>query len=243
MCSSPAPAARLATADRRARRRRRPRHRDARRRAARSDHRAARSIARSSDRSSTAAVLERMIAEFEVELDLPSRRAALDARRVHAGLGASGQRRGHARTCSSSRSTRRSRTAGRSSSSTRRRSRPTGCRIVETKTARRPGHARTSTTHPTTMYGCNKLYCEQLGHYYARHYKQLAAGAASGRVDFRCVRFPGPDFGGDDAVRRHVGLRARDDPRRGARASPTPASSAPTRASRSWRCPTASRRC
>src|SRR3954462_1127702 len=23
--------------------------------------------------------------------------------------------------------------------------------------------------HPTTMYGCNKLYCEQLGAYYARH--------------------------------------------------------------------------
>jgi nucleoside-diphosphate-sugar epimerase len=45
--------------------------------------------------------------------------------------------------------------------------------------------------HPTTMYGCNKLYCEQLGHYYSRHYKQLAAEAASGRVDFRCVRFPG----------------------------------------------------
>lgn len=46
-------------------------------------------------------------------------------------------------------------------------------------------------THPTTMYGCNKLYCEQLGTYYARHYKQLAAERASGRVDFRCVRFPG----------------------------------------------------
>ena len=45
--------------------------------------------------------------------------------------------------------------------------------------------------HPTTMYGCNKLYCEQLGTYYARHYKQLAAETLSGRVDFRCVRFPG----------------------------------------------------
>ena len=41
------------------------------------------------------------------------------------------------------------------------------------------------------MYGCNKLYCEQLGRYYARHYKQLAAERASGRVDFRSVRFPG----------------------------------------------------
>jgi nucleoside-diphosphate-sugar epimerase len=44
---------------------------------------------------------------------------------------------------------------------------------------------------PTTMYGANKLYCEQLGNYYARHYKQLAAETASGKVDFRCVRFPG----------------------------------------------------
>ncbi len=44
---------------------------------------------------------------------------------------------------------------------------------------------------PTTMYGCNKLYCEQLGRYYARFYKQLAAERAGGRVDFRCVRFPG----------------------------------------------------
>ena len=45
-------------------------------------------------------------------------------------------------------------------------------------------------THPTTMYGCNKLYCEQLGRYYARHYKQLSADVAR-RVDFRSVRFPG----------------------------------------------------
>lgn len=46
-------------------------------------------------------------------------------------------------------------------------------------------------TNPTTMYGCNKLYCEHLGRYYARHYKQLAAEATARRIDFRCVRFPG----------------------------------------------------
>jgi threonine 3-dehydrogenase len=46
-------------------------------------------------------------------------------------------------------------------------------------------------THPITMYGCNKLYCEHLGRYYARHYKQLAAETTVPRVDFRCVRFPG----------------------------------------------------
>src|SRR5688500_16306383 len=44
---------------------------------------------------------------------------------------------------------------------------------------------------PTTMYGCNKLYCEHLGRYYARFYKQLTADAHTGRVDFRSVRFPG----------------------------------------------------
>jgi threonine 3-dehydrogenase len=44
--------------------------------------------------------------------------------------------------------------------------------------------------HPVTMYGCNKLYCEELGRYYARHYKQLSADVIR-RVDFRCVRFPG----------------------------------------------------
>lgn len=43
---------------------------------------------------------------------------------------------------------------------------------------------------PTTMYGANKLYCEHLGRYYGRHYKQLAAEPL-GKVDFRCIRFPG----------------------------------------------------
>jgi nucleoside-diphosphate-sugar epimerase len=44
---------------------------------------------------------------------------------------------------------------------------------------------------PTTMYGCNKLYCEHLGRYYAENYKQLAAESLSGKVDFRAIRFPG----------------------------------------------------
>lgn len=46
-------------------------------------------------------------------------------------------------------------------------------------------------TLPTTMYGCNKLYCEHLGRYYAQNYRQLAAHPETGLVDFRCVRFPG----------------------------------------------------
>jgi nucleoside-diphosphate-sugar epimerase len=44
---------------------------------------------------------------------------------------------------------------------------------------------------PITMYGCNKLYCENLGQYYMHHYKQLAADHSSVHVDFRCLRFPG----------------------------------------------------
>jgi len=44
---------------------------------------------------------------------------------------------------------------------------------------------------PITMYGCNKLYCEHLGRYYARHYRQLAADSSSTTIDFRCIRFPG----------------------------------------------------
>lgn len=44
---------------------------------------------------------------------------------------------------------------------------------------------------PTTMYGCNKLYCEHLGRYYSEHYRQLAAAPEPYTVDFRCLRFPG----------------------------------------------------
>ncbi|MEQ9504568.1 MAG: NAD-dependent epimerase/dehydratase family protein [Deltaproteobacteria bacterium] len=44
---------------------------------------------------------------------------------------------------------------------------------------------------PTTMYGCNKLYCEHLGHYYAHHYRQLAVDDRPQGVDFRSIRFPG----------------------------------------------------
>jgi nucleoside-diphosphate-sugar epimerase len=44
---------------------------------------------------------------------------------------------------------------------------------------------------PITMYGCNKLYCEHLGRYFARHYRQLAPQSQPAGVDFRAIRFPG----------------------------------------------------
>ena len=72
---------------------------------------------------------------------------------------------------------------------------------------------------PTTMYGCNKLYCEQLGRYYARHYKQLAAEPQHGRVDFRAVRFPGlisavtvPSGGTSDYAPEMIHAAAKGEP-------------------------------
>ena len=72
---------------------------------------------------------------------------------------------------------------------------------------------------PTTMYGCNKLYCEHLGRYYAHHYKQLAADLTAGRVDFRCVRFPGlisaltmPSGGTSDYAPEMIHAAARGEP-------------------------------
>ena len=41
------------------------------------------------------------------------------------------------------------------------------------------------------MYGCNKLYCENLGHYYSRFYRQLSSESDICSIDFRALRFPG----------------------------------------------------
>ncbi len=72
---------------------------------------------------------------------------------------------------------------------------------------------------PTTMYGCNKLYCELLGRYYARHYKQLAAEPLAGKVDFRAVRFPGlisavtvPSGGTSDFAPEMIHAAAKGEP-------------------------------
>ena len=72
---------------------------------------------------------------------------------------------------------------------------------------------------PSTMYGANKLYCEQLGRYYAKFYKQLAAESQSGRVDFRCVRFPGlisaltvPSGGTSDYAPEMIHAAAKGEP-------------------------------
>lgn len=61
---------------------------------------------------------------------------------------------------------------------------------LETKAAAGPIKEH-SWNRPITMYGCNKLYCEHLGRYYARHYRQLASDPEPHGVDFRAIRFPG----------------------------------------------------
>jgi len=74
-------------------------------------------------------------------------------------------------------------------------------------------------TYPTTMYGCNKLYCEHLGRYYAGHYQQLSAEVRSGKVDFRAVRFPGlisaatlPSGGTSDYAPEMIHAAAKSEP-------------------------------
>jgi len=73
-------------------------------------------------------------------------------------------------------------------------------------------------THPKTMYGSNKLYCELLGDYYARYYKQLSADRIP-RVDFRSVRFPGlisaltvPSGGTSDYAPEMIHAAAKGEP-------------------------------
>jgi nucleoside-diphosphate-sugar epimerase len=44
---------------------------------------------------------------------------------------------------------------------------------------------------PHTMYGCNKLYAEQLGRYYSDYYRWLAQDRVPHSLDFRCLRYPG----------------------------------------------------
>jgi nucleoside-diphosphate-sugar epimerase len=74
-------------------------------------------------------------------------------------------------------------------------------------------------TAPTTVYGCNKLYCEQLGRYFSERYRQLAADADGLRLDFRCLRFPGiisaatmPSGGTSDFAPEMIHAAARGEP-------------------------------
>lgn len=72
---------------------------------------------------------------------------------------------------------------------------------------------------PTTMYGCNKLYCESLGRYYSRNYRQLAVEKERAGIDFRSIRFPGlisaftvPSGGTSDYAPEMIHAAAQDQP-------------------------------
>ena len=91
--------------------------------------------------------------------------------------------------------------------------------LPDLETRRKAGRVREDDWNkPITMYGCNKLYCEHLGRYYAKHYKQLSE-ARPPRVDFRCVRFPGlisavtvPSGGTSDYASEMIHAAARGEP-------------------------------
>ncbi len=83
--------------------------------------------------------------------------------------------------------------AGQSCFSTLRPLPPTG--LPDSRPKPRAGRVREDDYNtPTTMYGCNKLYCEQLGRYYARFYKQLAAEATKRPRRLPLCALPGADF-------------------------------------------------
>ena len=92
--------------------------------------------------------------------------------------------------------------------------------LPDLETKRRAGRVQEDAFNtPSTMYGANKLYCEQLGRYYAKFYKQLAAEPQSGRVDFRSVRFPGlisaltvPSGGTSDFAPEMIHAAAKGEP-------------------------------
>jgi nucleoside-diphosphate-sugar epimerase len=91
--------------------------------------------------------------------------------------------------------------------------------LPDIETRRKAGRVREDDWNkPLTMYGCNKLYCEHLGRYYSKHYKQLLEARAP-RVDFRCVRFPGlisavtvPSGGTSDYASEMIHAAARGEP-------------------------------
>ena len=188
------------------------------------------------------AILARVLAEFEVDLRVPPGGAALDARRVHPTAAHHVNVEGTLNLLEFAQQRRR---VARPRGGVRlpvvdRRLRPARPRHQDAAPA---ASGKTTTCIPTTMYGCNKLYCEQLGRYYALHYKQLAANTAARRVDFRCVRFPGlisattmPAGGTSDYASEMIHAAAQGRALRVLRA-------ARTRGFRSWRCPTRSTRC
>jgi len=91
--------------------------------------------------------------------------------------------------------------------------------LPDRETKARAGRVREDGyVHPTTMYGCTKQYCEELGRYYKHYYKRLSVNVTP-HVDFRSVRFPGlmsattmPSGGTSDYASEMIHAAARGEP-------------------------------
>ncbi len=91
--------------------------------------------------------------------------------------------------------------------------------LPDRETKARAGRVREDEyVHPTTMYGCTKQYCEELGRYYKHYYKRLSVNVTP-HVDFRSVRFPGlmsattmPSGGTSDYASEMINAAARGEP-------------------------------
>jgi len=91
--------------------------------------------------------------------------------------------------------------------------------LPDRETKARAGRVREDQyVHPTTMYGCTKQYCEELGRYYKHYYKRLSVNVTP-YVDFRSVRFPGlmsattmPSGGTSDYASEMIHAAARGEP-------------------------------
>jgi hypothetical protein len=94
--------------------------------------------------------------------------------------------------------------------------------------------------YPITMYGCNKLYCEMLGTYFGKYYRQLAAERpVMPRLPLRAISWPDQRL--YRSQWRDQRLRPRDDPTLLPRESPTPVLSVKMPKYRLWLCQMPSR--
>ena len=145
---------------------------------------------------------------------LPPRGAPLDAQRVHAGHGAPGERRGDAQPA-------RVRAAARAQSH----GRPVtflypssiaAYGLPDLATKARAGESRktTSTSRPRCTAATSST-ASTSGATTRSHYKQLSSEAVERARRLPVRPFSRAHLGGHGAVRRHVRLRARDDPRGG----------------------------
>tara|TARA_B100000029_G_scaffold490202_1_gene548973 strand:- start:345 stop:1358 length:1014 start_codon:yes stop_codon:yes gene_type:complete len=68
---------------------------------------------------------------------------------------------------------------------------PSSIAVYSVKSNNMSSISENENCNPITMYGCNKLYCENLGIYFAKNFNKLSEDYKPNLIDFRCIRFPG----------------------------------------------------